>query len=222
MTTPVGNPVGNTTGTPAPAPASNTSALTSDFETFLKMLTAQARNQDPLEPLDSSEYAAQLAQFSMVEQQVQTNNMLANLVNQLGASDMTALAGWVGMDVRARAPAHFSGTPVTVSPTPRNTADKAYLNVRDSSGTVVERYEIPVSQQPITWAGTDDAGVSYPSGLYTFSVESHKDGTMIADDPVATYNRVIEAQIQDGGIVLTLAGGQVIQSSVVTAVRAGS
>ncbi len=37
--------------------------LSSDFETFIKMLTTQAKYQDPLEPLDSSEYAAQLAQF---------------------------------------------------------------------------------------------------------------------------------------------------------------
>ena len=44
------------------------SAVTSDFETFLNMLTAQAKDQDPLEPIDSTEYAAQLAQFSMVEQ----------------------------------------------------------------------------------------------------------------------------------------------------------
>ena len=59
-------PVATTTGTSP----SSTSALTSDFETFLKMLTTQARYQDPLEPLDSQEYASQLAQFSMVEQQV--------------------------------------------------------------------------------------------------------------------------------------------------------
>ena len=57
------------------------SALTSDFDTFLKMLTAQAKYQDPLEPLDSTEYAAQLAQFSMVEQQVQTNEQLLSLIH---------------------------------------------------------------------------------------------------------------------------------------------
>ncbi|MEP0702358.1 MAG: flagellar hook capping FlgD N-terminal domain-containing protein, partial [Lentilitoribacter sp.] len=51
------------------AQTETSNALASDFETFLKMLTAQARYQDPLEPIDSSEYAAQLAQFSMVEQQ---------------------------------------------------------------------------------------------------------------------------------------------------------
>ena len=55
--------------------------LSSDFETFLQMLTAQARYQDPLEPIDSSEYASQLAQFSMVEQQVLSNDLLTSLTN---------------------------------------------------------------------------------------------------------------------------------------------
>ena len=67
----------------APAPArqtaSNAATLSSDFETFIRMLTAQARYQDPLEPLDSSQYATQLAQFSMVEQQVLANDRLAAL-----------------------------------------------------------------------------------------------------------------------------------------------
>ena len=41
-----------------------------DFETFLKMLTTQIRNQDPLNPMEGSEFAVQLATFSGVEQQV--------------------------------------------------------------------------------------------------------------------------------------------------------
>lgn len=75
----------------------NSSVLSSDFETFIKMLTTQAKYQDPLEPIDSSEYAAQLAQFSMVEQQVQSNELLAHLTEQLGGSNMAGMANWIGM-----------------------------------------------------------------------------------------------------------------------------
>ena len=46
------------------------SALSSDFETFLRMLTTQLQNQDPLNPVDSADFAVQLATFSSVEQQV--------------------------------------------------------------------------------------------------------------------------------------------------------
>ncbi|MEM9127629.1 MAG: flagellar hook capping FlgD N-terminal domain-containing protein, partial [Pseudomonadota bacterium] len=82
MITPATSAQATTQAQPTSTPQAN--ALTSDFETFLLMLTAQARNQDPLEPLDSSQYASQLAQFSMVEQQVQTNDLLSSLSNALG------------------------------------------------------------------------------------------------------------------------------------------
>lgn len=53
----------------------------SDFQTFLQLLTAQMRHQDPLEPLDSTQFVAQLAAFSSVEQQIQTNAKL-DLLNE--------------------------------------------------------------------------------------------------------------------------------------------
>jgi len=55
---------------------------------FLQMLTAQAQYRDLLEPIGSSEYAAQLAQFSMVEQQVLTNDTLAEPVGQMTGRDL--------------------------------------------------------------------------------------------------------------------------------------
>ncbi len=197
-------------------------ALTSDFETFLNMLTAQARNQDPLEPLDGAEYAAQLAQFSMVEQQVKTNDTLANLMTQMGNSDIAELSSWVGKDVRAIAPAHYSGDPITVTPEFAATADRAELVVRDSTGTIVERKAIGLSEKQVTWAGLDSSDNKRPTGLYSFSVESYKEDSLLQDQSAATYNSIVEAQIQNGQITLVLEGGQVILPSVVTGVRAGS
>ena len=116
-----------TSGTKAPSGSpvisGKAEGLASDFETFLKMLTAQARYQDPLEPIDSTEYAAQLAQFSMVEQQVQTNDTLSALMGQMGTSGMAALAGWVGMEARVQSPVYFDGQPITVQPKLRRPSD---------------------------------------------------------------------------------------------------
>lgn len=196
--------------------------LASDFETFLRMLTAQARNQDPLEPLDSSEYAAQLAQFSMVEQQVRTNDMLAALVARLGATDMTELTGWIGIETRSMAPAWFDGSPVTVSPDPLADSDSAFLVVRDSGGNVIDRLAIDVSAEPVQWAGLSGPGQYHPPGLYSFSVESYRNGTLLLDDPAASYSRVAEARIENGEVVLVLDGGQAIPASTVTAVRDGT
>ena len=63
--------------------ASPDSVISSDFETFLKMLTTQLQNQDPLDPVKSEDFAVQLATFSGVEQQVLTNDLLESLGAQM-------------------------------------------------------------------------------------------------------------------------------------------
>jgi flagellar hook assembly protein FlgD len=100
---------------PTAAPTSRKSAaISSDFETFLKMLTVQMQNQDPLNPIDSTDYAVQLATFSGVEQQVRTNQILSELSELLGGSGLGQAAQWIGKDVLAVAPASFAGDPLTI------------------------------------------------------------------------------------------------------------
>lgn len=203
------------------ASSSNTAPqTTSDFETFLRMMTVQAQNQDPLKPLDSSEYAAQLAQFSMVEQQTKTNQTLEALVSKLSGNNMAELSNWIGNEARAIAPAYYSGQSITVSPVPEEDATEAYLVVRNAEGTVVDRQEIPVSTDSIQWTGLDESGNARLSGLYSFAVESRKDGAILKEESAAAYSKVVEAQVQNGEVTLILEGGQAILASKVTAVRA--
>jgi flagellar basal-body rod modification protein FlgD len=202
--------------------AGRAGALASDFEVFLQMLTAQAKYQDPMEPIDSSQYAAQLAQFSMVEQQVQTNQTLTALFGQMGASNMASLAGWVGMDARAVTPLPFDGTPIAVSPNPAAAADKAFLVVSNQAGDEVQRVSIPVSSESMEWAGVADDGSPIANGLYSFSVESFSKGELIRSDPAGVYGRITEAQVRNGKVILILQGGQAIPASSVTALRGGS
>ena len=213
--------------TPATTPASQTtasasSALTSDFDTFLKMLTAQAKYQDPLEPLDSTEYAAQLAQFSMVEQQVQTNDILSALSAKLGGGDAASLAAWVGMEARAITPVQFTGAPITVSPAPASAADQAILVVYDSRGIEVQRLTIEPTNAPVIWSGLDGTGAPFPVDAYRFEVESLENGAVLQSDPAAAYSQVIEAQIDGGEVSLVLEGGQRIAADAVTALRGPS
>lgn len=210
-----------TAAVPSSAATGNTSTptLSSDFETFLKMLTAQARYQDPLEPIDSTEYAAQLAQFSMVEQQVQTNDTLTALFGQLGGQTAASLSAWVGMEARAVTPMRFDGSPITISPNPAAISDSAFLVVKDDSGAEVQRLSIPVSADPVEWAGVDDTGAPFASGTYSFHIESHKNDEMILSDPAAVYARVTEAQIEGANVILILQGGQAVLSTSVTALR---
>jgi flagellar basal-body rod modification protein FlgD len=76
--------------------------ISSDFETFLKMLTVQMQNQDPLNPVDSSDYATQLATFSGVEQQVQTNDLLRSLAGQMGTGLDNQPVVWAGVRADGR------------------------------------------------------------------------------------------------------------------------
>ncbi|WP_298853593.1 flagellar hook capping FlgD N-terminal domain-containing protein [uncultured Ruegeria sp.] len=204
------------------AEASQSSALTSDFETFLLMLTAQAQNQDPLEPMDSTEYASQLAQFSMVEQQVQTNDLLSALANTLGGINLNELASWVGMDVRSTLAFHFDGQPVTMFAQADPDADSTKLVVRDSDGTVIDSVSVPTTSIEFVWAGLDSSGNPLTSGNYSAALESYKNDELLSEQSVAAYNRVVEAQVGDDAILLTLQGGQVIPATQITAVRTGA
>ncbi|WP_031554770.1 flagellar hook assembly protein FlgD, partial [Parvularcula oceani] len=64
-----------------------------DFEAFLKLLTAQVEHQDPLAPLDSTQFVEQLATFSSVEQQVQSNAHLEAIAKMLEAALGEQLGG---------------------------------------------------------------------------------------------------------------------------------
>lgn len=72
---------------------------TDDFETFLTLLTAQMRNQDPLKPMDSTAFVAQLASFSTVEQQIETNAKLDNILSAFSSSSTNQLTEWIGKEV---------------------------------------------------------------------------------------------------------------------------
>jgi flagellar basal-body rod modification protein FlgD len=194
-------------------------ALSSDFNTFIKMLTAQARYQDPLEPLDSTQYAAQLAQFSMVEQQVLANDQLAALNTSLATGNMAALAGWVGMEARAVAPVAYSGQDVTIAPNPAAVADQAILIIADQRGVEMARREIPVSTQPYLWDGRDGTGSVMPYGTYSFTIESRAQGEVILSEPAEVYGRITEAQTLVGQIILAMEGGVLVPASAVTALR---
>lgn len=200
-------------------PSKAESVISSDFETFLKMLTTQARYQDPLEPVDSSQYSAQLAQFSMVEQQVLSNDLLTALSSQLGGAGISQLAGWIGMEARSTAPVSFDGTPITIAPAPAAAADRAELVVFNGQGKEVQRSPIALSQDTIQWAGVAQNGTPFPNGTYRFVVESHQGDEVIASNPAQSYSRITEAQIENGATHLILAGGSKVTTTDVTALR---
>jgi flagellar basal-body rod modification protein FlgD len=219
-----------TVGTPAPpqtrppqerAPQERApNALSSDFETFLRMLTVQMKNQDPLNPIESSDFAVQLATFSGVEQQVRTNELLARLADGTAASGMTGFANWIGQEVRSSGPALFDGAPLTLYPGQGAAPGNAtFLVVRDASGLPVARSPFVAGTEPFAWAGVRPDGTPFPAGLYRFDVEEMTGDTVAATRPVDHYARVTEVRSDPAGPTLVLAGGGTVLASGVRAVR---
>lgn len=79
--------------TPTSKLDSSASAANVDYETFLRLLVAEMQNQDPTKPMESTEYVAQLATFSNVEQNIQLNTKLEQLLSASYMSQADAIIG---------------------------------------------------------------------------------------------------------------------------------
>lgn len=199
--------------------ANDSSVISSDFETFLKMLTTQLENQDPLNPVTSEEFAVQLATFSSVEQQVQTNNLLESLTSQLGLNGISQYADWVGMEARAPVNAEFSGQPLTLYGKPETSAESAELVIKTASGAVVQRLPLSTSGETLEWNGVLDNGNVAAHGTYSFEVDSFVKGVKSATTPAEVYVPVTEVKLDGTSAKLVTQGGDEVLASSVTAIR---
>ncbi|SMO92111.1 flagellar hook capping FlgD N-terminal domain-containing protein [Paracoccus laeviglucosivorans] len=214
--------VGNTT-TAAAANYGPTTAETTttggDFETFLRMLTTQIQNQDPLNPMESTEFAVQLATFSGVEQQAHTNALLTELVLGAGGGQLSQLSEWIGRDVRSTAPSWYDGDPLTLQIDPDANADQVTLVILDENGREVGREDIGTGSGEVDWQGRSADGAPLADGLYRFQLESVQDGKVIALTDVSAFSKVTGVDLTANGTVLRLEGGSTVGLEGVTAVR---
>lgn len=209
----------NLTPTGGASPQIGTGMITSDFETFLVMLTTQMQNQDPLNPMDSTDFATQLATFSGVEQQVRTNDLLADLGTQFGVISLGQLAGWVGMEARSAAPVNFVGAAVEVFPDVPAIADQADLLVSDAQGRIVQKLAFDPTAAKLIWDGRDASGRLLPHGQYALAVQPYASGAALDMRAVETFARVTEVRQEAGQTVLILPGGIRQPAESITALR---
>lgn len=198
---------------------STATAATSQFETFLKMLTTQIKNQDPLNPMEGTEFAVQLATFSGVEQQVQTNQLLARLLQGSDGGQLGQLSGWIGREVRTNAPVWFDRSPLTLQIDSVADADTVSLVTLDARGNEVLREEIGTGSGEVDWQGKRADGEPLPEGLYSFRIEARKDGEIIKTQDVEAYTRVTGVEMVGDEARLILTGGGSATLDDVTALR---
>ncbi len=117
------------------------------------------------------------------------------------------------------APLHFDGSPIELTGKPPAAADLAYLVVTDATGAQISRTNIPVSDEPITWAGVDDNGNPLPEGVYKFELETYGNGVHISTNTMESYARVAEIQTEGSSMYLVLEGGTRVDADDITALR---
>ncbi len=191
---------------------SKSNVISADFETFLQLLTTQMKNQDPTNPQDSTEFVAQLASFSAVEQQVSTNQKLEELVSALTEGGLNGLSNWIGADVRSTAATEFSGNNIDVFFTPPQEADAAYVSVKDEKDVEVARVNVEPTASKTTWDGTDFTGAEAEAGKYSFAIIGLENGTVTTSKAAETYSQVTEARTDNGEVRLFFADGSSIAS----------
>ena len=157
------------------ASATSASALTtlsSNFNDFLSLLTTQLQNQDPTQPLDTSQFTSELVQFTGVEQQINTNASLTSLIQATQGSEVIQGTNMVGktVTVNATSVALQNGS-ASLNFTTTN-AEPVKIVVTNSSGTAIKT-EAATSAAGVntwTWDGTTDAGVQEPDGSYAVTI----------------------------------------------------
>lgn len=153
----------------------NTGALnfTQNFNTFLTLLTTQLKNQDPLNPTDTSQFTSQLVQFSEVEQQIKTNSQLSTIISDQSGGEAVSALPFVGRTIEyngnqtvlQNGQADFSYTLPTAAAT-------ASIIVTDSNGSSVFSATVNPSagQHSFNWNGQTNTGQQLPNGG-TFTIQ---------------------------------------------------
>lgn len=191
------------------------SAASSDFESFLTLLTAQLRNQDPLSPMDSTDFIAQLASFSGVEQQIGTNNRLDQVVEQAVNGDIATFATWIGRNVSTvdgifRA----DGEEVSFKIPEVPSAETATAVVRLEDGREVRR--IPIStdaSNAFLWDGKNAGGTLLDGQNMKIEIEYFSGGTISETRSAIVGTTVTGIRGTENGVELDLEDGRRVDAS---------
>lgn len=191
--------------------------------TFLTLLIAQLKNQDPTSPMDSSQFTSQLAQINTVSGIAQLNTTLNSLAAQLNASQQSQAANLIGSTVLAPgngiavSDGKASGFGVQLA----SDASDVQVTIKNSAGQIVSTMDLgkmSAGNTPVGWKPVDKQGNALPDGNYTFEVSATIDGK--PGTPVALSAAKVDGVIKqaDGSAGLVLSNGNTVPFSSIAAI----
>jgi len=207
----------------APSTVTPTGNAALGKDQFLQILVAQLQNQDPTQPQDSSQFVAELAQFSSLEAQQNTvSNLNALMVGQATANS-TAATSFIGKQIGfAGGTVNWDGTKaVSATVEVPNGANKLTVAVSDPNGNVVRTIQLgseSAGDVTVTWDGRNNAGDLVAPASYTLSPAAFDaNGNAVAAN-LSTSGVVTGVQFQ-GGVPYLQVGDSLIQMSSVTSIN---
>ena len=193
--------------------------LTQDYTTFLKMLTTQLQNQDPLSPMDTNQFTQQLVSFSGVEQQIKQNTKLDSLIGlQQSANGLTSMLGYIGKSAEVDSGSvYLDKNGASFGYTLTDSAKSATATITDSSGATVRTVDLSgtVGKHLMQWDGTDANGTALPNGTYNIAVQATKnDGSAMTGITTTFVGQITGLENTTSGIQLYMGSLKIDQSKI--------
>lgn len=221
--------IGSITGSGAAAAASHTSqaskdavGFAKDFDSFLVLLTSQLKYQDPLSPMDATQFTTQLVQFTGVEQQIKQNKNLEAMLGMQQAMQLAAASNYIGKTVDAGGRSVLlNGGQATISYRLESAAKDVTVAIKNADGETVRTIKGGAASgaQSVAWDGKSDAGTRLADGSYGFVVTA-KDARGQPLTVKTGYSGTVDGfDIGDKGAIVLRAGSSRIPLADVTGVR---
>ncbi len=198
---------GTATSSTTTADDGGLSKLSGDYNNFLTLLTTQLKNQDPMSPMDTTQFTQQLVEFSGVEQQINGNKKLDQLVGLQSTANAYGAVGFVGTTIASDSDQMpLQNKKGKFDYTIEHTSGNALLKITNSSGqlVMVKQVDSTVGTHPVEWDGTDYTGSQLPDGAYTVAVAYQDSAGTNYDAPITTYGTVDSAEIAGGNVSLKM------------------
>ena len=187
----------------------NTTNKELDRDAFLKLLTTQMQAQDPLNPMDNTQFVAQLSQFTSLERLEGMSQSLNTLAMSTASNTSAQMVSFIGkhLDLPRSTltldPALYA--PNTHTPARlelKEDVSQVTISVKNAEGKIVRTIEMgrhnADEDLPISWDGLDDQGAPLPKGNYSLTVEALNEEGDRVDAQLITTRRVTGVSFEGG------------------------